>query len=246
MKVSIMGVYFDNYTLSEFIEQALSYIDRGQRCTVVTPNAEIGLECRNNPELLDLVNRTDLVLPDGISVKMAAKIIGEPITQKAAGVEFAEGVCAELAKRKGSVYLFGAKSGVAETAAEKLEQKYPGLKIAGTRNGYFKPEEEADIVKGIKEVDPDLLLVCLGAPKQEFFIDKYKDELPVCIMVGAGGSIDVFAGTAKRAPAIFVKLGLEWLYRLCKEPKRIKRMIKLPLYLWYALLWKLRGDKKNG
>jgi len=246
MKVSVMGVHFDNYTLSEFIEQALKCIDGGQRCIVVTPNAEIGLECRNDPKLLDIVNSSDLVLPDGISIKMAAKIIGAPITQKAAGIEFSEGVCAALAKREGSVYLCGAKPGVADTAADKLQQKYPGLKIAGTRNGYFKPEDESDIIKGINEAKPDLLLVCLGAPKQEFFIDKYKEELPACIMVGAGGSIDVFAGTAKRAPKIFIKLGLEWFYRLCKEPKRIKRMIKLPLYLWYALLWKLRGDKKNG
>lgn len=246
MKVSVMGLYFDNYTLAEFIEQALAHIDRGEKCTVVTPNAEIGLECRNNPKLLELVNRTDLVLPDGISVKMAARIIGAPITQKAAGVEFTEGLCSALAKREGSIYLFGAKPGVAEIAAEKLQSKYPGLRIAGLRNGYFKTEDEPQIVQDIKNANPDFLIVCLGAPKQEFFIDKYKDQLPVCVMIGAGGSIDVFAGTAKRAPEIFIKLGLEWFYRLCKEPKRIKRMIKLPLYLWYALLWKVKGDKNNG
>lgn len=246
MKASVMGVYFDNYTLTEFIEHALTCIENKEKCTVVTPNAEIGIECRNNHELLDIVNRSTLVLPDGISVKIAAKIIGAPITQKVAGIEFSEGMCAELAKREGSIFLFGAKPGVADTAAEKLCEKYPGLRIAGSRNGYFSEDEELQIVQQIKDANPDLLLVCLGAPKQEFFIDKYKEQLPDCVMVGAGGSIDVFAGTAKRAPKIFIKLGLEWLYRLCKEPKRIKRMIKLPLYIWYALLWKMKGDKKNG
>lgn len=246
MKVSVMGVYFDDYTLAEFIDYALSCIDKGEKCTVVTPNAEIGLECKKNPALFELVNRSTLVLPDGISVKMAAKIIGAPITQKAAGIEFSEGMCAELAKREGSIFLFGAKPGVAEVAAAKLCEKYPGLKIAGVRNGYFSEDQEYEIVEQITEAKPDLLLVCLGAPKQEFFIDKHKDKLPACVMVGAGGSIDVFAGNVKRAPKIFIKLGLEWFYRLCKEPKRIKRMIKLPLYLWYALIWKMRGDKNNA
>ena len=246
MKVSVMGVYFDNYTLTEFIQQALSFIDREEKCIVVTPNAEIGLECRKNQQLLDIVNKSTLVLPDGISIKIASKIIGVPITQKVPGIEFTEGLCAELSKRQGSIYLFGAKPGVAEIASQKLCEKYPGLKVAGIRNGYFSEDEEKEIVDEINKAKPDLLIVCLGAPKQEIFIDKHKDHLPNCVMVGAGGSIDVFADNVKRAPKIFIKLGLEWFYRLCKEPKRFKRIIKLPLYLWYAVLWKLKGDKNNG
>ena len=246
MKVSVMGVNFDDLTLQGFIDEAAGCIAAKEQCTVVTPNAEICLVCKKDKEFKELINRCRLVLPDGISIKLAAKILGVPITRKTAGIEFCEGMCARLAQTGGSVYLFGAKPGVAKLAGENLCKKYPGLRLAGERNGYFKPEEEAEIVEGIRAASPDMLLICLGAPKQELFMDKYKDQLGAYVMVGAGGSIDVFAGTVKRAPKFFIKLGLEWFYRLITDPKRIKRMIKLPVYLWDALCYRIKGDKNNA
>ena len=157
------------------------------------------------------------------------------------GVGFAQALAAAMAKEGKSLYLLGAKPGVAEQAAEKLLETYPGLKIAGTHDGYFK--EEGPVVDAINAAKPDALLVCLGAPKQEYFMEEHDAELEVPVMAGLGGSMDVLAGNVQRAPEFFQKYGLEWLYRLCKEPKRWKRMIKLPLYLWDAVIWKVKGGK---
>ena len=157
------------------------------------------------------------------------------------GVGFAQALAAAMAKEGRSIYLLGAKPGVAEQAAEKLLQTYPGLKIAGTHDGYFK--EEGPVVAAINAAKPDALLVCLGAPKQEYFMETHDAELEVPVMAGLGGSMDVLAGNVQRAPEFFQKYGLEWLYRLCKEPQRWRRMIKLPLYLWDAVIWRIKGGK---
>ena len=137
------------------------------------------------------------------------------------------------------MYLFGAKPGVAELAAETLESRYPGLIVAGTSDGYFS--DDAPIIEKIRAAQPDMLLVCLGAPKQELWMAKEEGKLPVGLMCGLGGSLDVFAGTVKRAPESWQRLGLEWLYRLMKEPRRIGRMMKLPLFVVEAAGERLRG-----
>lgn len=129
-----------------------------------------------------------------------------------------------------SVYLFGSKLGVAEMAREKLIENYPGLRVAGTHNGYFKPEDEPAIVEEINATGADLLFVCLGAPKQEQWLARNADRLKVRVAMGIGGSLDVFAGTAERAPEFYCKHGLEWFYRLKKEPWRAKRMLALPKF----------------
>ena len=246
MKVSVMGIYFDDLTPEGFADEAMSCVKSREKCMVVTPNAEIALVAKQDSEFRDLINRCRLVLPDGVSIKIAARIIGAPITRKTPGVEFCEEMCRRLALIGGSVYLFGAKPGIAEKAGGNLSARYPGLKIAGTHDGYFTPEQETGIISAINATAPDMLLCCLGAPKQEKFMDKYKDALSVPVMVGAGGSMDVFAGTVKRAPKLFIKLGLEWFYRLITDPKRIKRMIRIPIYLWDALCYRIKGDKQNA
>ena len=129
------------------------------------------------------------------------------------------------------MFLFGSKPGVAETAKAKMEEKYPGIRVVGTRNGYFKPEDNAEIVEQINESGADLLLVCLGAPKQEKWIAENRDKLKVKLCMGVGGTLDVFAGTSKRAPEIFIKLNLEWLYRGLKQPSRLIRFVALPKFM---------------
>ena len=142
------------------------------------------------------------------------------------------------------VFLLGAKPGVADAAGEKLRERFPGLVIAGTNDGYFQDDDP--VVEKINAVQPDLLLVCLGAPKQELWMQRNAPRLRVGLMAGLGGSLDVFAGNVKRAPKFFQKLGLEWFYRLIKEPKRIGRMMKLPKFLLAAIGRKLRGKKHHG
>ncbi|MBR5390004.1 MAG: WecB/TagA/CpsF family glycosyltransferase [Clostridia bacterium] len=239
MKQQIMTIQFDDVTMEEAVTFAMDSIRRGERCRVVTPNAEFALEAKNNPRFLNILNDSELVLADGISVIYASRIVGKPLHGRVTGVGFAQALTAELAKAGKRLYLLGAKPGVAEQAARRLLECYPGLVIAGTHDGYFR--EEAPVVEAINAAHPDALFVCLGAPKQEYFMEEHGGELNVPVMAGLGGSMDVLAGNVKRAPAFFQKAGIEWLYRLCKEPKRWRRMAKLPLYLWDALMWKGKG-----
>lgn len=236
-----MTIAFDNLTMEEAVGTAMGHIAARSRCRVVTPNAEFALEAKKNPRFLHILNTSQLVLADGISVVLASRILGDPMQGRVTGVGFAQALAQALAKEGGSLYLLGAKPGVAEKAAEKLLQTYPGLKIAGTHDGYFK--EDGPVVAAINAAKPDALLVCLGAPKQEYFMEDHDADLEVPVMAGLGGSMDVLAGNVKRAPEFFQKFGLEWLYRLVKEPQRWRRMIKLPLYLWDALVWRIKGGK---
>ena len=229
MKTEIFGVLFDNYTIYEAIKKAIDSLDKDKPFVIATPNPEIVETARKDEEYKNIINSSDIVTPDGIGIVYASKILKGNIKERAAGFDIVCGIISELDKRNGSVFLFGSKPGVAEEAAKKLKEKYKNLKISGCRNGYFK--DDSDIIEEIKDASPDLLLVCLGAPKQEKWIYTNKENLNAKILVGAGGTLDVLAGNVKRAPDIYIKLGLEWFYRLVKEPKRIGRMAKLPLFL---------------
>ena len=234
-----MGVGFDNLTKSEFTAKAEDMLQKGERGYVVTPNAEIVYESIHDDGFRRLLNDASMVLPDGAGVVLGAKILGTPIKEKVAGIEFGEEVCKLLAKNGGRLYLLGGKPGIARAAGEKLMEKYPGLQICGSADGYFT-DEQAVVVK-INEAKPDVLFVCLGAPKQEKFMVAHQQELQVKLMAGLGGSLDSFAGTVKRAPKWMIKLSLEWLYRLIKEPKRFKRMLRLPKFLWAVCLKRIGG-----
>lgn len=238
-RTDVLGVGFDNVTKAEAVERALALIDAREGRYVVTPNPEIVMLARENPALKEALAGADIVLPDGAGIIKGAAILGRPMKEKVPGIDFACGVMARLAERGGSVYLFGAKPGVAEAAAETLRTKFPGLVISGTSDGYFS--DDGPIIEKIKDDAPDFLLVCLGAPKQELWMAKMSGKLSVGLMVGLGGSLDVFAGTVKRAPEAWQKLDLEWLYRLLKEPRRIGRMMKLPLFVIEAAGERLRG-----
>ena len=238
-RTDVLGVGFDNVTKAEAVERALELIDAREGRYVVTPNPEIVMLAKENPALKEALAGADIVLPDGAGIVKGAAILGRPMKEKVPGIDFACGVMAQLAERGGSVYLFGAKPGVAEAAAETLRTKFPGLVISGTSDGYFS--DDGPIIEKIKDAAPDFLLVCLGAPKQELWMAKMSGKLLVGLMVGLGGSLDVFAGTVKRAPEARQKLDLEWLYRLLKEPRRIGRMMKLPLFVIEAAGERLRG-----
>lgn len=239
MKTDVMGIQFDNVTMEEALEIARGLLASEGASRVVTPNAEIAYEAMHAEELRGLLNGSDLVLPDGAGVVLASKILKKPLKQKVAGVDFADRLLGELAAAGKSVYLLGSRPGVAELAAEKMVQKHPGLTVAGLRDGYFK--DEAPVIEAINAVKPDVLFVCLGAPKQERFMEAHREELQVRLMAGLGGSLDSFAGTVKRAPRWMINCSLEWLYRLIKEPKRFKRMLRLPKFLWAVVCRRITG-----
>ncbi len=239
---SILGVHFHAVTLQQAVEIAMSRLRARQKGYVVTPNPEIVDLCRQDREFMSVVNRATLVLPDGIGVIYAAKLLGEQLQGKVAGIDFAEALAAAMAREGMRLYLLGAKPGIAEKAGKKLCEKYPGLVLAGYHDGYFTDEQEA--VDAVNDCGgADVVFVCLGAPKQEKFIAAHMEEIHATLFCGLGGSLDVFAGEAKRAPKLFIKLGLEWFYRLLKQPSRIGRMMKLPKFLLIVLWERLCGRK---
>ncbi len=229
--VNILGVNIDKITAKAALDRAEELVKSDGVSVVYTPNPEIIMAAYEDEEFKNILNSADMCVPDGIGVVYGAKIIGKPLYERVPGFELCTALLERMSKFGGSVFMFGSKPGVAETAAEKLCEKYPGLKIAGTRNGYFKQEDEAEIIEQINASGADFLMVCLGAPKQEKWISMYRDKLNVKLCVGAGGSLDVIAGNVKRAPKVFIKLNLEWFYRLCKQPSRIGRFAALPKFI---------------
>ena len=239
MKTDIMGIAFDNVTMQEALDKATAILQGDRTCYAVTPNAEIAYEAMKDESLRGLINGADLVLPDGAGVVLASKLLKTPLKQKVAGVDFADRLLGVLAETGKTLYLLGGKPGIAELAAQKMVERHPGLVICGTADGYFK--DEGPVIGKINAAKPDVLFVCVGAPKQEIFMHAHRDELDVRLMAGLGGSLDAFAGTVKRAPKWMIRCNLEWLYRLIKEPKRFGRMLRLPKYLWAALTVRSKG-----
>lgn len=229
LRTDILGVGFDDLTLEEAVARGTAFLEEDRFHYVVTPNPELVDRASREGAFREALNGADLVLPDGIGVIYAARILGRPLKGRCPGIDFASGLMASMAAGGKRLYLLGAKPGVADMAAERLQKQYPGLKIAGTHDGYFK--EDAPVVEAIRESGADCVFVCLGAPKQELWMARNGPATGAHLLCGLGGSLDVFAGTVERAPKFWSDHGLEWFYRLCKEPKRIGRMMKLPLFL---------------
>jgi N-acetylglucosaminyldiphosphoundecaprenol N-acetyl-beta-D-mannosaminyltransferase len=253
-RINIRGVTFDSVTFEEAVSRLTDALRSGKQTALYTPNSEIVQACIEDPSLYDVINSAELITPDGIGVVKAGKILGTPFPGgRVAGYDVGRELLRRLdtmKKEDGSpygVYFLGGKPGVAETARDKLLEEHPGLCFAGCADGYFKKEgEESDAaVEKVNLSGTDVLFVCLGAPAQEKWILANRGKMPgVTLLLGLGGSLDGYAGIVKRAPEIFIKLGLEWFYRLCKEPWRIKRMMKLPVFYFGTWKYKLTGKNK--
>lgn len=228
-RVDILGVGFDNVNLPEAVDRALDLIEQDGNHMVITPNSEIVYMAKSNLQLKEIINKADLVIPDGIGIIKASKILKTPMKSKVAGIELGEALIERLSKCGKGIFLLGAKPGVAQTAADNLVKKYPGLVVSGVHDGYFK--DDAEVISEINSSGAEVLFVCLGAPKQELWMDKNASEISTHLMLGLGGSLDVFAGEVKRAPEFWIKLGLEWFYRLATQPSRLGRMMALPKFI---------------
>lgn len=243
-KVNILGVNVDKITYDDAVEKIYQMLNEKGNHSVFTPNSEIILMAYKDEDFCNILNSADLLTADGIGVVYASRIVKNPVPQRVAGYDMAQGIIKKIAESGHRLYLFGGKPGVAEQAEENLKKIYPLLNIVGTRNGYFAPEETDSIIDDINQSGADLLFVCLGAPTQEKWIYNNKEKLNCHVMMGIGGSLDVFAGTAQRAPQIWCRLGLEWLYRLFKEPWRFWRMMALPKF-GFTVLFKGKRYKKS-
>ena len=236
-----MGVGFDAVTMDEAVERAMSMARSRVGAYAVTPNPEIVDMCREDGSLSDAVNGADMVLADGIGIIYAAKILKKPVRERVPGINFAAELLSRMAAEGMSVFLYGAKPGIAERAADNLKAQYNGLIITGYHDGYDK--DDAKIIAKINDASPDFLMVCLGSPKQELWMQSNAGSISAGLMVGLGGSLDVIAGEVKRAPPGWQKLGFEWLYRLIQEPKRIKRMARLPKFLIASAGLRIKGGE---
>lgn len=241
LKIDVLGVSFDNMTPEEAVAAGAALLEGTESGYVVTPNPEFLLEARRNECFREDLAGACLTLADGIGVLYAARLLGTPLKGKVTGIGFAQGLMEEMAKAGRRLYLLGAKPGVAELARVKLEERYPGLVICGVHDGYFPEEESRSVAERIRESGADAVFVCLGAPRQERWMAQYGAATGAKLLAGLGGCLDVFAGTVERAPEGWQRLGLEWLYRLYQQPWRWRRMIRLPLVLWYALTARLGG-----
>ena len=226
----ILDVPFDALTMTEAVEKVMGFLADDKQHYICTPNPEIVMEAQQDKELMKILREADLVVPDGIGVVWASRYSEILLTERVAGYDLTQNIFSRIAGKNESVYFFGGAPGVASTAARQMKKVYPGLKIVGGHNGYFDAEEEKKIIADIKRLSPSILLVGLGAPKQEKWIYEHLEEVGAKVAIGVGGSFDVMAGNVKRAPKLFRKLGLEWFYRLITQPTRWRRMMRLPKF----------------
>lgn len=236
MRTELFGLNIDTLSFEEAINEAKNLIDGDKVSQIVTINPEMFEYANKDSDFLNLIKEAELVIPDGVGVKIALKINGCNV-DRIPGVDFAKRLLKESAMNSIPVAIIGAKEEIIVKAIENLQKEISGLNIVYYHNGYF--ESDSDIYAELNQKSPKLILVAMGAPKQEKFIYNAKQVLKPALMIGIGGSLDVWSGVVKRAPKVFQKLGLEWLYRTVTQPERFKRIFPtLPLFLIKAFNYK--------
>ena len=236
MSVELLGFNIDTYNFDEAIAKARELIDGKSVAQVVTINPEMFEFADKNSDFANIIKEAEMVIPDGVGVKIALKINGIN-TCRIPGIDFAKKLLKEAAINNIPVAIIGAKEEIITSAIDKLQQEINGLNIVYYHNGYFDNNEE--IYNNLKIKNPKLILVAMGAPKQEEFIYNAKKSIKPALMIGIGGSLDVWSGKVKRAPKLFQALGLEWLYRTISQPARIKRIFPtLPMFIIKAINYK--------
>ena len=228
--VPIFGIPFSKLSMDETVSYLTQAIEEGRLTHVITANPIMVMEALDNPAFDRVLRRADMIVPDGAGVVWAAKAGGNPVAERVAGFDLMHRLLEEGEKRRWTAYLLGTTQEIIEAAAEKLQLQYPQVRIVGYRNGFFGPSEDEAIVEEIRELKPHLLFVARGMEKEAWNAD-YKQRLGVPFIMGVGGSFDIVSGQLKRAPMLYQKLKLEWLYRLLQEPSRYKRMLALPKFV---------------
>lgn len=235
-KIELLNCRIDKVTQADALEWARYFLSQSGPHQVVTANPLMLLAAAKDPELAEIINATDLVVPESSGVRWASEHVGMPLDSIVPGIDLFQGLCRMACDLKRSVFLLGAKPGVAELTAVKLATLYPGLRIAGTQHGYFaSKEEEIAAIARVHEAAPDFLFVALNVPEQEKWIRRNLTALNATVVMGVGGSFDVISGRLRRAPLWMRELGMEWVYRTIQEPWRLKRISYLPVFVWKVL-----------
>lgn len=229
--------------MQQAVETAVQFIEAKHNYMIATANAEMIMRATKDQELKEILNKVNLVIPDGAGTVWASNYLGVHMPERVAGFDLVQNLL-QLAPSKGwRVFFFGSAPGVAEKAKLKAQQDYPGIEIVGVRNGFFTAADDKTIVAEINAAKPDLLLVALGVPKQEKWLYKHLSELDCALSIGVGGTLDVMAGVMKRAPLWMQKAKLEWLFRGMMQPKRAGRLMALPKFVNAVRVWKKKANQ---
>jgi N-acetylglucosaminyldiphosphoundecaprenol N-acetyl-beta-D-mannosaminyltransferase len=247
-RIEILGTGFDAVDLEEATRRVVSLAASPGPHLVVTANVEMVMLARRAPDVRRILRSASLVVADGVGVVWGSRQLGRPLPARVPGIELAERLCREAAARGWRVYLLGGASGVAHAAAARLRVRYPGIAIAGHASGYFGAEEEGSVIAAIRDAAPRVLLAGLGFPRQERWLARNLTALAAPVAMGVGGTLDVWAGRARRAPRLWQTLGLEWCYRLIREPWRLPRQLAIPHFMALIYLERLRaaGGGRRG
>lgn len=239
-RIEVLGVPVDCVDMQQSLERVDHMLKGNKAEAVIAVNPEKVIKAQNNPTLLTRLRQAGLLIPDGIGLVVAARLLGLGRMERVPGSELMPAIC-DLAARKGyRIFLYGAATEVNCKAREVLAKQYPGLKIAGGRDGFVKDEDMSSVIHDINMSGAQILFVALGSPRQELWMEKYLPQLNVKVCQGVGGTFDVIAGKVKRAPTLFRRMQLEWFYRLASQPKRLLRQTALPRFVLQVIRKRLR------
>ncbi len=233
--ISLLGIPVHRVTMEGAVNQIASFVREGGSHQVITADASSLVIAQTDPEFREIIKRADLVTADGAGLLWAARRTGRAFPERVSGVDLVDRLCGQAAEKGFRLCFIGASPGVAETAARRMGARYPGCHIVFTRDGYFKPEEEPQIVRQIQAAQPDVVFAALGMPKQEKWLARRRQELGAPVLVGVGGSFDVLSGNVRRAPLWLRKRNLEWFWRLILNPRKIVKVKTLPRFVWLVL-----------
>ncbi|MBU3126078.1 WecB/TagA/CpsF family glycosyltransferase [Clostridium tagluense] len=223
---------FQYEIFNDNIESLLRSINNFEKVHIISGNPEVLSNGLQNNILFDnFTSKNAIIIPDGISTVICSKIVGQPVSEKIAGIELMDSLVKKCESENQGIYLLGATKETVDMCNINLRTKYRKLNILGSHDGYFEIDNCEEILQEIEKVNPKILFVAMGCPRQELFIAKYMDRLPCSVFMGVGGSFDIIAGNLKRAPKWMISIGLEWLYRVAKEPFRIKRLSSIPKFI---------------
>jgi N-acetylglucosaminyldiphosphoundecaprenol N-acetyl-beta-D-mannosaminyltransferase len=240
-RVDVLGVGFDRFPLATAVERILRRLEAGERTFVITANPEFVMLARSDEAVAQIAREADLVVADGSGVVAASRLLGDPLP-RVPGRLLVDALVPHLAQRRTPIFFLGAAPGVAERAAAELRRRAPGLVVAGVNAGSAEPEHDAESVSRVRGTTAQALLVAYGMPKQELWIARNLTALPeVRLAIGVGGVFDQLAGVQKVPPAVLHAIGLEWLWRLVREPSRWRRQRVLPLFALLVLRKRLIG-----
>ena len=229
--VAILNIPVAAITMRQAVATVEEFIADNTPHLIATANAEMVMMAQEDKELASILQNANLVVPDGAGVVWASRYLGHPVPERVTGYDLSQHILEQASRKGWRIYFFGAAPGVAAEARTAALRHYPGVNIIGVRDGFFSIDEESTIIEEIRKAAPQIIFVALGVPKQEKWLARHLHNLNIPVAIGVGGTFDVMAGKMERAPKWMQQSGLEWLYRLIKQPQRFIRMLALPRFV---------------